>query len=102
MTPVPTSAIAAGPLLGGYLTGRPTGVRPAGGVLLLARAALCGRRWQRTVGPARTAALLATYVGAFGGSPPLAKRIGSWPRVAAVAVGVGVGAHGLGDRPARA
>src|SRR3954447_11469723 len=100
MTPVPTSVIAAGSLLGGYLTARLTGVRPAGGVVLLAGAALCGRRWQRTVGPARTAALLATYVGAFGGSHPLAKRIGSWPSVAAATLGMGLAAHVLADRPA--
>src|SRR4051812_31093370 len=101
MTPVPTSALAAGSLLGGYVTGRLTGVRPAGGGLLLWGAAGCGRRWQRTGGPARPAALLAPDGGAVGGPHPLAKRIGSWRSVAAVTVGVGVAAHVLGDRPAR-
>ncbi|NHC14178.1 hypothetical protein [Motilibacter deserti] len=101
MSAIPTSVISAGSLLGGYLTGRATGVRPAGGVVLLAGAVTAGRRWQRTVGPARTAALLATYVGAFGASHPLARRIGAWPSVAVATAAVGVASHLLGDRPAR-
>ena len=101
MSAIPTSVLSAGSLLGGYLTGRATGVRPAGGVVLLAGAVVCGRRWQRAVGPARTAALLATYVGAFGGSHPLAKRIGAWPSVAVATAGVGAAAYVLADRPAR-
>ncbi|NHC45342.1 hypothetical protein [Motilibacter aurantiacus] len=101
MSAIPTSVISAGSLLGGYLTGRATGVRPAGGVVLLAGAVACGRRWRRTVGPARTAALLATYVGAFGASHPLAKRIGAWPSVAVATGAVGAAAYVLADRSAR-
>ncbi|WP_189081703.1 hypothetical protein [Mangrovihabitans endophyticus] len=81
---VPTAAITAGSLIGGWQLARRTGIRPLGGAVLAAGGALAGREWARRTSPATTAALVATYVGAFGLSHPLAKRIGSWPAVLAV------------------
>lgn len=63
------------------LVARETGVRPLGGVVLAGAGALAGRQWLRTVGPVGTAALSAVYLGGFGLSHPLAKRIGAWPAV---------------------
>lgn len=45
---------------------------------------LAGREWARRTSPAVTGALVATYLGAFGLSHPLAKRIGAWPAVLTV------------------
>jgi hypothetical protein len=77
----PTAPVVAGSLIGGYLVARETKIRPLGGVVLAAGGALAGREWARKVGPAGTAALSAVYLGSFGASHPLAKKIGAWPAV---------------------
>jgi hypothetical protein len=82
--PVPSSAVAALGLAGGFFAGRQTGRRDLAGALFAAAGAWCARDWYRASGPAAAAGLSALYVGAMGGSHPLAKRIGAWPSVAAV------------------
>ncbi|MCW3845430.1 hypothetical protein ONA70_35745 [Micromonospora yasonensis] len=47
-----------------------------------------------------TAALVATYVGAFGLSHPLAKRIGAWPSVLAVSALTAAASYAVADRRA--
>jgi hypothetical protein len=54
-------------------------------VVLGVAGAYAGRTWYARHGAARTAALVALYLAAFGGSHPLAKKIGGWPSVLAVA-----------------
>ncbi|WP_276652049.1 hypothetical protein [Corynebacterium vitaeruminis] len=71
-------------LIGGWLVARETGIRPLGGVVLAAAGVWAGRSWLAKTNPATTAALAALYVGAFGASHPLAKKIGAWPSVLAV------------------
>lgn len=95
-TPLPkpaTTALAAAGLVGGYAVARGTGIRPLGGVALAAAGAVCANSWIRTSGPARGGALLAIYLGAFGASHPLAKKIGAWPSVGAVAAGAAAAAQ---------
>ncbi|MEV4621133.1 hypothetical protein AB0J74_20790 [Asanoa sp. NPDC049573] len=81
---VPTAAITAGSLIGGWQLARKTGNRPLGGVVLAAGGVLAGREWARRTNPTVTGALVATYLAAFGLSHPLAKKIGSWPAVLTV------------------
>jgi hypothetical protein len=81
---VPSSAVAALGLSGGFLVGRLTGSRGLGGALFVAAGAWCARDWYRTSGPAVAAGLSALYTAGMGGSHPLAKRIGAWPSVAVV------------------
>lgn len=81
---VSTAPLAALGLIGGYLVARESGIRPLGGVLLGACGAYAGRTWLTKRGPAVTALLSALYVGGFGASHPLAKKIGAWPAVLAV------------------
>jgi len=81
------SALAAGGLVGGFAVAQQTGNRPLGGAVPAAVGAVCTTSWVQGSGPARGAALLATYLGAFGASHPLAKKIGAWPSVGAVAAG---------------
>ncbi|SDT33399.1 hypothetical protein [Actinoplanes derwentensis] len=95
---VPTAVITAGSLIGGWQVARRTGVRPLGGAVLVAGGIAAGREWHRTVGPATTGALVATYVGAFALSHPLAKRIGAWPSVLAVAALTAAAAYAASDR----
>lgn len=98
--PLSTAAITAGSLIGGWQLARRTGNRPLGGVVLAAGGVLAGREWVRRTSPAVTAALVATYVGAFGLSHPLAKRIGAWPSVLAVSALTAATSYAVADRPA--
>ncbi|GAA0225520.1 hypothetical protein [Cryptosporangium japonicum] len=95
---IPTAAITAGSLIGGWQVARRTGVRPLGGVVLAAGGALAGREWARRTSPAVTGALVATYLGAFGLSHPLAKRIGGWPSVLTVSALTAAASYLVSDR----
>ena len=95
---LPTAAITAGSLIGGWQLARKTGIRPLGGAVLAAGGVLAGREWARRTSPAVTAALVATYIGAFGLSHPLAKRIGPWPSVLAVSAVTAAASYALSDR----
>lgn len=81
---VPSSAVAALGLTGGFLVARRTGRRELGGALFAAAGAWCARDWYRASGPAAMAGLTVVYVAAMGGSHPLAKKVGAWPSVFAV------------------
>lgn len=59
--------------------------------MLAVAGATAAVRWRQQAGTGTAAALTGLYVAAFGGSHPLAKKIGAWPAVFAVA-GVVVGA----------
>lgn len=84
-------------LIGGWLTARETGIRPLGGVVLGAAGAWAVRSWLAKTNPATTAALTAAYVGAFGASHPLAKKIGAWPSVLTVTAAAAGAAYALSD-----
>lgn len=56
------------------------------------------RQWARRGGPSLTLGLGLTYVGAFGVSHPLAKRIGAWPSVFTVTAVASGAAAALADR----
>lgn len=77
---LPTTFAVAG-LLGGYQTARATGNRQLGGAVLAAAATGAFVGWKRNAGVGAAVALTATYIAAFGGSHPLAKRMGAWPAV---------------------
>lgn len=80
----PAALTAAGGLIGGYGVARWTGRRELGGAVLAVAGAGAAAQWHRRSGPATAAALTGLYVAAFGGSHPLAKKIGAWPSVLAV------------------
>jgi hypothetical protein len=82
---VTTAPIAALGLVGGYVAARETGIRPLGGVVLGLAGAYAGRSWVAKAGGPAAAGLAALYLGGFGASHPLAKRVGAWPSVLAVA-----------------
>lgn len=99
---LPTSLLSAGSLLAGYAVAASTGNRPLGGVVLAVGGAVCTREWARDSGRGTAAALLTTYLVAFGASHPLAKVVGAWPSVVTVAAVTGLAAHLASDRrPAR-
>ncbi|WP_249010363.1 hypothetical protein [Conexibacter sp. DBS9H8] len=94
-----TAPITAGSLIGGYLVARTTQQRQLGGAVLALGGALSARQWQRH-GTPTTAVLLGTYLGGFGISHPLAKKIGAWPAVLSVAAVSAGASHLLADRRA--
>ncbi|MFK0260512.1 hypothetical protein ACIQU1_04085 [Streptomyces angustmyceticus] len=98
MAGIPTAAIAATGLVGGYAAARWTKKRPLGGVALAAAGAVAAREWRRRAGNATAVALGGAYVAAFAGSHPLAKKIGAWPSVCAVAGGVALASWVAVDR----
>jgi hypothetical protein len=97
MPRIPTAPVVAASLIGGYLVARETGVRPLGGAVLAAGGAVAVSQW-RGQGPVVTGVLLATYLGGFGASHPLAKKIGAWPSVITVAAVSAAASHVLADR----
>jgi len=92
------SAVAAAGLVGGYGVARWTKQRPLGGVTLAAAGAVAGREWYRRAGAPTAAALGGLYVAAFAGSHPLAKKVGAWPAVFAVAGGVALASWAAVER----
>lgn len=94
---VNTALVVGTGLLGGWLSARETGIRPIGGAVLAAAGIWAGRSWLAKTNPATTAALAATYVGGFGLSHPLAKKIGSWPAVLAVTAATSGAAYYFSD-----
>ena len=98
MAHIPTAPIAAASLVGGYLVARETKKRPLGGIVLAVGGLLAGRLWLRRAGPVGTAALAAVYLGGFGASHPLAKKIGAWPAVLTAAATSAAASWLIADR----
>ncbi|HMJ34632.1 MAG TPA: hypothetical protein VK501_12000 [Baekduia sp.] len=102
MRSIPTWPVAAGSLALGFAVAQATGVRPLGGVVLLAGAGWCALRWREKVGTGRAAGLVGLYLAAFAGSHVLAHAIGAWPSVAVVTAVVAAGSYAVADAaPAR-
>ena len=68
--------------------------------LRFAAGGYAGRTWLAKGGPVVAGALSALYLGGFGASHPLAKRIGAWPAVLSVAGASALGSWALVDRKA--
>ena len=85
LVPLRPSIVAAVGLIGGFATAQFTNHRELGGAVFAAAGVWCEREWARTSGPLAAAGLGALYTAAMGGSHPLAKKIGAWPSVFAVA-----------------
>ena len=98
MASLPTAPVVAVGLIGGFAAARYSGRRELGGVVLAAAGAWCGRSWLRSSGPGVMGVLLGTYAAAFGGSHPLAKKIGAWPSVLTVTAVASGASYALADR----
>lgn len=94
----PTAPLVAVGLIGGWQVAATTKNRPLGGAILAACGIAAGSAWARESGAVTTAALSALYLGAFGGSHPLAKKIGAWPSVLAVTAGAAGAAYLVHDK----
>lgn len=90
---VATAPLTALGLIGGFLTAQQTGIRPLGGVVLAAAGGYAARTWYVKRGWPVAAALGLGYLGGFGLSHPLAKKIGAWPAVLTITAGVAAASY---------
>lgn len=97
-SPTPTAPAVAVGLVAGFAAARYSGHRELGGAVLAGAGAWCARSWLRSSGPGVVGVLLGTYVGAFGASHGLAKKIGAWPSVLAVTAVASGATYALADR----
>jgi hypothetical protein len=97
-----TWPIASGSLLLGFAVAQATGLRPLGGIVLIAACAWCALRWLRAAGAARTAVLVLIYVGSFALSHVVADTLSAWPSVLLAAAITGIAAYVLADGPSGA
>lgn len=88
MSRLASTALAATGLAGGYATGRATKKRPLAAVVLGAAGVGSFLIWKKDAGTGKAVALISAYLGGFGASHPLAKKIGAWPAVNSVTAGV--------------
>ena len=95
---VNTAPLVGVGLIGGWLIARETGIRPIGGVVLATVGGYAARSWFVKKGPLTGIGLIGAYIGAFGLSHPLAKRIGSWPAVLSVTSVASAAAWFLNDK----
>jgi hypothetical protein len=95
---IPSAAVAATGLVGGYGVARWTGKRQLGGAVLAAAGTAAAVQWHRAAGGRAAGALGAAYVAAFAGSHPLAKKVGAWPSVLGVAGAVALASWAVADR----
>ena len=95
---VNTAAVVTTGLIGGWITARETGIRPLGGVILAAAGGYAARSWAAKAGAVTATGLTAGYIGAFGLSHPLAKKMGSWPAVLTVTAATAGAAYTASDR----
>ncbi|MBZ6104974.1 hypothetical protein ACF1HU_07445 [Streptomyces olivaceus] len=100
MARVPSAAIAAGGLVGGYGVARWTKQRQLGGAVLAVAGAAAARQWHRQAGGRAAGALTAAYVAGFAGSHPLARKVGAWPAVLGAAGAVALASWAVADRRA--
>jgi hypothetical protein len=100
MAPIPSSLLVATGLVGGYEVARSSGRREAGGALFAVVGAVAARSWWRGGGAKRAVPLAALYVGAMGGSHPLAHRLGAHRSVAVVTAAAAGAAYLVHDRRA--
>jgi hypothetical protein len=96
---MPTWPVAALSLVAGFAVADVTGVRPLGGLVLLAAAAWCFVRWRSRAGTGRAIALVAFSAAAFAASHALGDVLGAWGAVLSVAALVGAAAWVLADAP---
>lgn len=98
MAKVPTAAVAASGLIGGYGVARWTRKRQLGGAVLIAAGAVAAERWRRDAGGRAASALTVAYAAAFAGAHPLAKKVGAWPAVFGVTGAVSLASWAVADR----
>jgi hypothetical protein len=97
MPTMPTAPVVATGLIGGYAAARHAGRPALATAVFAASGTWCARSWLQSSGRRVSGILLGTYLAAFGISHPLAKKIGAWPSVLAVAAAAAATTASLAD-----
>lgn len=97
MPGVPTWPVAAGSFILGFAVADVTGVRPLGGLVLLAGALWCAPRWWRAAGPVVAIGLGLAYLAAFVASHGFADVVGAYPSVFILGAAIGGACWALVD-----
>lgn len=97
MRAVPTWPVAAGSLVVGFAVADLTGVRPLGGLVLLAGGLWCFLRWREQTSLGRAVALVAFAATCFVVSHLIADALTTWGAIAVVATLTGLAAWRFGD-----
>lgn len=100
MRRLPTALVAALTLVTGFAVAELTGVRAAGGAVLLAGVAWCVLREARRSAWWRLVVVVLVGAACFAGSHVLADTLGPWPSVLVASAALGAVAYALLDRPA--
>lgn len=100
--PLPTWPVAFGSFVLGFAVADVTGVRPLGGLVLLAGVLWCLPRWWRGASPAVAIALSLAYFAAFVASHGFADVVGAYPSVLLLGAALGAAAWALVDARERA
>lgn len=93
----PTWPVAAASFVLGFAVADLTGVRPLGGLVLLAGVLWCAPRWWRAGGPAVAVGLALAYLAAFVASHGFADVVGAYPSVLILGAAIGAGCWALAD-----
>jgi hypothetical protein len=96
-----TWPVASGSLLVGFAVAEVTGIRPLGGIVMIAAIAWCARHWLPTAGLGRTVALVLVYVASFAVSHVFADKLSAWPSVLLAAAVTGLAVWALADATQR-
>lgn len=94
----PSSLVAGGSLLLGFVVAQASGMRALGGLVLLVGVAWCWMLWRQRSGTAVAIGLVVVYCAAFALSHLLARAVGGVPAVLLVAAAVALLAYSLADR----
>lgn len=95
---MPTAVVAAASLVLGFAVADLTGVRPLGGLVLVAAVLWCVPRWVRAAGGSVAFGLVALYALGFALSHVIADAVTTWGAVLLVAAAVGAAVFVLVDR----
>jgi hypothetical protein len=95
--PVLTWPVAAGSFVLGFAVADITGVRPLGGLVLLAGVLWCLPRWWRGAGAPAALGLTLTYLAAFVASHAFADVVGAYPSVLILGTAIGAACWALVD-----
>lgn len=93
-----TASVAAASMVGSYVIASRVGSRSGALAAMLGPLGWCATAWNRDHGVVTATALTAVYVGGFGASHPLARRVGAWPAVLGAAALTGAATHAVAGR----
>lgn len=98
MAKVPTALVVALTLILGFAVAQATGIRPLGGIVLLAGLLFCVARWRSDRSLLVAIVLTICFAAAFVLSHKISDQVGAWPSVFSVSFLMALLSYGLSGR----